>query len=198
MICDVKDYQLLQSKLTELRPHHTETVWEEVGDLIVDWGEKQYQEGGRFHLQTLEKGGPNPFEIINLLDFVMQVYEFAGESALSKKFGYQFQLANVYSDQAGLSRKFELYETLIEESYPRIEKREGDDEMHYYFTRSLKRLAQLTEDWKGGEESIQLWTRLAEYGLESSDEERMSILKEIEEKAPWFAYANPELFNDIG
>jgi hypothetical protein len=39
---------------------------------------------------------------------------------------------------------------------------------------------------------------LAEYGLESSDEERMSILKEIEEKAPWFAYANPELFNDIG
>lgn len=189
MICDVEDYELVQSELAELRPHHNETEWEEVGDLIREWLLEQFNEGGRFH-------GPNPnfFEINNVLDFTMQIYEFAGERALVKKYTNQFELANRYSDQGGLSRKFELYESLVSESYPLINKREVKDKMHYYFTRSLNRLAQLTTYWNGEEESIPLWTRLAEHANGSDDAERMSILQVIQSEAPWFVSANAELF----
>ena len=180
MICDVNDYQLIQSKLTGLHPLHTETVWEEVGDLMGVWLDEQFKEEGKYHESTT-----NIFEIMNVFDFSMQVYEFAGESAMLKKLSTQFKLANMYSDQGGLSRKFELYETLVSESYPLIKKRDSEDKMHYYFTRSLNRLAQLTWYWKGVDESIPLWTRLADYAQESSDKEREAILKAVEYKHPF-------------
>ena len=192
MICELDDYKLIGAELSELRPHYTEIMWGEVGDLIRVWFEEQFKEGGRFHGSK-----PNIFEIMNVLDFNMQVYEFAGENAMLKKFSIQFELANIYSDQGGLGRKFELYEKIVSESYPLIKKRDTEDKMHYYFTRSLNRLAELTQYWKGKDESVPLWKRLAEYAQDSSVNEKKSILNVVRSNAPSFAKANQELFENM-
>jgi len=184
-ICVLNDYRLNQAELASLHHKHDEEFWEKVGDILG----QEFEEGGMFDGQQ-----PNIFAIMDVLDFRMQVYMFAGERAILKKFGNQFNLANLYSDQGGLSRKFELYETLVSESFPLIKKRNADDQMHWFFTRALNRLAQLTLYWKGDEKSRPLWTRLADHAMESSGEEKLAIRKVIVENGAQCVIANHELF----
>jgi hypothetical protein len=61
----------------------------------------------------------------------------------------------------------------------------------------LNRLAELTQYWKGKEESVPLWKRLAEYAQDSSVNEKKSILNVVRSNAPSFAKANQELFENM-
>ena len=184
-ICNLRDYRLNQTELAALRNKHDEELWEEVGDILG----KEFEEGGMFDAPR-----PNIFAILDVLDIRMQVYEFAGERALLKKFENQFKLANNYSDQGGLGRKFELYETLVSESFPLIKERDAEDQMHWFFTRALNRLAQLTLYWKGEEKSRPLWMRLADHAMESTEEEKLAIRDVIEDNATQFVISDHELF----
>ena len=73
-------------------------------DLDIDWGIV-----GDYVTGQIKRGEGMFFVNLNLLDFAMQSYAIDGENSIIKRLNCQFQLANNYSDQAGLERKFRLY-----------------------------------------------------------------------------------------
>ena len=131
------------------------------------------------------------FTQLNIIDFAMQSYDADGERSIQKKFHCQFELAKNYSDQAGLDRKFELYENLVEEATSRLTVESMDDPFYYWATRPLNRLAQLTQYWKGEEVAEPLWHRL----LDLTTSAKEDSLQVIADAAPWFVKKNPNLFS---
>ena len=129
---------------------------------------------------------------MNLLDFAMQAFEVDGEDSILDRFQVQYSLANIYSDQAGLKRKFELYEDLVDGATSRMEENSTEDPFYYWSTRSLNRLAQLTQYWKGEEVAESLWHKLVKIISEAGDMD--AFLPVIESNATWFIEANPEMF----
>ncbi|MBT4407827.1 MAG: hypothetical protein HOC79_08160 [Euryarchaeota archaeon] len=132
------------------------------------------------------------FTKYNLLDFSMQAYEADGEDSIFKRFQCQFALAKIYSDQSGLKRKIELYEDLVEESTSRMKEKSTEDPFYYWLTRSLNRLAQLTQEWMGKETAEPLWHQLANVCTEAKEDEGLKIIMQF---APWFVATHPEFFS---
>ena len=166
-------------------------ISEELEGAIVSNQSLDWKVIGDHILSIIQSGEQQFFTHYNLLDFAMQVYEAGGEDSILKRFQCQFELANIYSDQAGLGRKFELYENLVEGATSRMENNSTEDQFYYWLTRPLNRLAQLTQYWKGEEAAEPLWHQLFKVFTEAKEEEGLNI---IEHNAPWFVTAHPELF----
>ena len=129
---------------------------------------------------------------MNLLDFAMQAFVVDGEDSILDRFQVQYSLANIHSDQAGLKRKFELYEDLVDGATSRMKENSTEDPFYYWSTRSLNRLAQLTQYWKGEEVAESLWHKLVKIISEAGDMD--AFLPVIESNATWFIEENPEMF----
>ena len=153
----------------------------------LEWGEV-----GRRIVAITVSGEHEFFIRMNLLDFAMQAFEADGEDSTLERFQVQFELAKIYSDQAGLNRKFELYEDLVEGATSRLEKNSTEDPFYYWLTRPLNRLAQLTQYWRGEEVAAPLWHRLVKVTTEAGEID--AFLPVVVENAPWFITAHPELF----
>ena len=186
-IVQSQNYQDIIILLDSINANYDEESWEYVGDNMPAWIEEE---------QSSVKGSfsNNIFDTISLMDYRMKIFGFAGESALHKKLLVQLDLANIYSDQSGLDRKFELYEELVAVSYPLIKDNCETDIMHYIYTRALNRLADLTQYWCIEEAAEELWLRLANHALVSEGDEKTATLKIIQHNAPWFVERNGELF----
>ena len=182
MIAASVEYGYIQDEIYKFRVHLDEKSWENIGDVLS--------------VNLLEKN-LDIFEALNAHDFSMQIYSMAGSDAIVKKLAHQFELAKNYSDQGGLERKFSLYEGIVEETFPLIQIKTVEDKMHYFFTRALNRLAQLTQYWKGEEDAYPLWDRLANYAKTANQDEKISTLQIISSYAPWFVEQNQELFISI-
>ena len=126
---------------------------------------------------------------MNILDFGMQAFQFCGAKSVLIRMQCQFNLANIYSDQAGLSRKFKLYEDLIEESAELMADTSLEDPFYYYLTRSLARLGGLTEEWKGRDASRIIWNRL----IQLTNKAEEDIRELIDGNARWLN--DPKLDN---
>jgi len=177
MVVNKIPYDAIKKELKDASDSNQPLEWGAVGSGIVAI------------IQTEE----HPFFIhMNLLDFAMQAFEEDGEDSILDRFQVQFSLANMYSDQAGLKRKFELYEDLVEGATSRMKKNSTEDPFYYWSTRSLNRLAQLTQYWKGEEVAEPLWQRLVKIISEAGEMD--ALLPVVEANAPWFIEANPELF----
>ena len=176
MIINKIPYTEISKELEDAVDSNQSLEWEVVGDRIV---------------AIFQSGEHQFFTNINLLDFAMQAYETDGEDSILKRFQVQFSLAKRYSDQAGLKRKFELYEDLVEGATSRMEENSTEDPFYYWLTRPLNQLAQLTQHWRGKEAAEPLWHRLVKVTPEA---EMDALLPVIEENAPWFITAHPELF----
>ena len=176
MIINESPYAEISEELKNAIGSEQSLDWEVIGDhisAIIQSDEQQF------------------FTYYNLLDFAMQVYEAGGEDSILKRYQCQFELAKIYSDQGGLKRKFKLYEDLVEGATSRMEDNSTEDPFYYWLTRALNRLAQLTQNWKGEESAKPLWHQLVKIITEAKEENGLSI---IENNAPWFAKAHPELF----
>ncbi len=66
-----------------------------------------------------------------------------------------------------------------------------EDTFDYWLTRSLNRLAQLTQEWEGEKAAEPLWHQLADLCIEAKED---LGLKTISSFAPWFVEAHPDLF----
>ena len=141
--------------------------------------------GERFNEQHKSSPfGPNIFELISFYDTLATIYGNAGEEGYDSWCEATFQLANYYSDQAGLERKFQLYRDVIDSTRHRAKQNQTSE---YYFTRSLNRLGQLTEEWCDEGDAYDIWNELYAYANESMDEEEKELtIKEIHRNAPWF------------
>ena len=181
------NYQEIITMLDSIKVDYDEESWEYVGDNMPVWLEEEQSSGKGSYSNNI-------FDTTSLMDYQMKIFGFAGESALHKKLLVQLGLANIYSDQSGLDRKFKLYEELVAVSYPLIKDNCETDIMHYIYTRALNRLADLTQYWCIEEAAEELWLRLAKHALVSEDDEKTATLKIIQHNAPWFVELNGELF----
>jgi len=181
------NYQEIITMLDSINADYDEESWEYVADNMPVWLEEEQSNGKNSYSNNI-------FDTISLIDYQMRIFGFAGESALHKKLFVQLSLANIYSDQSGLDRKFKLYEELVAVSYPLIKDNCETDIMHYIYTRALNRLADLTQYWCIEEAAEELWLRLANHALVSEGDEKTATLKIIQHNAPWFVERNGELF----
>ena len=181
------NYQEIITMLDSINADYDEESWEYVADNMPVWLEEEQSNGKNSYSNNI-------FDTISLIDYQMRIFGFAGEAALHKKLFVQLSLANIYSDQSGLDRKFKLYEELVAVSYPLIKDNCETDIMHYIYTRALNRLADLTQYWCIEEAAEELWLRLANHALVSEGNEKTATLKIIQHNAPWFVERNGELF----
>lgn len=176
MIIDGSPYKLISSELDRAKKNEAEIDWKIIGDKIAS---------------EVQSGKNHGFFVsLNLIDFAMQSYDADGENSIFEKFRFQYELAKNYSDQAGLERKFELYNNLVEEATLRLKTNSKEDPFYFWITRPLNRLAQLTQYWKGEEYAEPLWNRLVEITSEAGED----CFDLISSAAPWFVEKNPSLF----
>jgi hypothetical protein len=137
--------------------------------------------------------GVNPFDVISFLEARVALLVRTGDDGYADWMRAMFDLANRYSDQAGLERKFDLYTELIESTKSDLLREERSV---FFYTRALNRLAQLTEYWHGEDEARPLWQELTDYAIDSIEEEdeQHQALNVIRSNAPWFAEENNVLF----
>ncbi len=177
MIITKIPYKEISMELEKAKKSEMPLDWSIIGDNIAS--EAQSGKNHGFFTQ------------LNIIDFAMQSYDADGERSIQQKFHCQFELAKNYSDQAGLKRKFELYENLVDEATSRLNVESKDDPFYYWVTRPLNRLAQLTQYWKGEEAAEPLWHRL----LRLTTVAKEDSLQVISDAAPWFVEKNPHLFS---
>ena len=177
MIITKIPYKEISMELEKAKKSEMPLDWSIIGDNIAS--EAQSGKNHGFFTQ------------LNIIDFAMQSYDVDGERSIQQKFHCQFELAKNYSDQAGLKRKFELYENLVDEAPSRLNVESKDDPFYYWVTRPLNRLAQLTQYWKGEEAAEPLWHRL----LRLTTVAKEDSLQVISDAAPWFVEKNPHLFS---
>ena len=83
-----------------------------------------------------------------------------------------------------IGTKIQLYRDAIDSTRPRAKQNQTSE---YYFTRSLNRLGQLTEEWCNEGDAFDIWNELYAYANESMDEEEKELtINEIHRNAPWF------------
>ncbi|MEC7261951.1 MAG: hypothetical protein VXV71_05925, partial [Candidatus Thermoplasmatota archaeon] len=134
--------------------------------------------------------GVNPFDVISLLEARVAILARTGDEGYADWMQDMWELAVGYSDQAGLSRKFNLFAELVASTKADLTREERSV---LFYTRSLNRLAQLTDYWIGEDEARPLWNELMEYALTSMvGDEQHGALKVIKGNAPWFAKENEQ------
>ena len=134
----------------------------------------------------------NPFDVISLLEARVAILARTGNEGYADWMRDMWELAVRYSDQAGLSRKFNLFAELVASTKADLTREERSV---LFYTRALNRLAQLTDYWIGEDEARPLWNELMEYALTSMEgDEQHEALKVIKGNAPWFAEENEQHF----
>jgi len=166
MIINNTPHSEISEEINSERNSNIEYNWELIGDHIVSI------------IQTQEL---NFFAALDHFDFSMQIYEIDGENSILKRFQVQHELAKRYSDQSGLSRKFHLYEDIVENSYSRMKSHNMDDDFYVHFRSSLWQLALLSSAWKGEESSEPLFRRLVDVMIDAKDEVGISVIEEYKE-----------------
>lgn len=167
-----------------------------------DLGESEYIDltrslYDRFEREWAERGsddplGVNPFEIIAYLEARVALLAQAGDEGYADWMRDMFELAVRFSDQAGLGRKFRLFQELVASTKSDLQREERSV---FFYTRALNRLAQLTEYWNGKDDARPLWHELMTYiDQHMEPEDRREGLHVIKENAPWFAGEHPEVF----
>ena len=122
----------------------------------------------------------------------MAILARAGDEGYADWMRAMFELAVRYSDQAGLSRKFSLFAELVASTKADLSREERSV---LFYTRSLNRLAQLTDYWYGKDAARPLWRELLDYArCHMEDDERLEALNVIQSNAPWFANECPQHF----
>ena len=136
--------------------------------------------------------GVNPFDVISFLEVRVAILARAGDEGYADWMRAMFELAVRYSDQAGLSRKFSLFAELVASTKADLSREERSV---LFYTRSLNRLAQLTDYWYGKDAARPLWRELLDYVRNHmEDDERLEALNVIQSNAPWFANEFPQHF----
>jgi hypothetical protein len=136
--------------------------------------------------------GVNPFDVISYLEGSVAILARTGDEGYADWMRAMFELAIRYSDQAGLSRKFSLFAELVASTKQDLSKEERSV---LFYTRSLNRLAQLTDYWHGEDQARPLWQELLDYVLNFMEaNEQLEALNVIRSNAPWFAEENKLYF----
>lgn len=136
--------------------------------------------------------GVNPFDVISYLEASVAILARTGDEGYADWMRAMFELAIRYSDQAGLSRKFSLFAELVASTKQDLSKEERSV---LFYTRSLNRLAQLTDYWHGEDQARPLWQELLDYVLNFMEaNEQLEALNVIRSNAPWFAEENKLYF----
>ena len=136
--------------------------------------------------------GVNPFDVISFLEASVAILARTGDEGYADWMRAMFELAIRYSDQAGLSRKFSLFAELVASTKQDLSKEERSV---LFYTRSLNRLAQLTDYWHGEDQARPLWQELLDYVLNFMEaDEQLEALNVIRSNAPWFAEENKLYF----
>ena len=134
----------------------------------------------------------NPFDVISHLEARVALLARTGDEGYADWQRSMWELATRYSSQTGLSRKFSLFAELIASTKADLSREERSV---FFYTRSLNRLALLTDYWYGEDEARPLWRELMEYALASMEgDEQQGALNIISENAPWFARENASVF----
>ncbi len=142
--------------------------------------------------QASNNYGVNPFDVISLLEARVVILARTGDEGYADWMRDMWDLAIRYSDQAGLSRKFNLFAELVASTKADLSREERSV---FFYTRALNRLAQLTDYWIGEDEARPLWNELMEYALTSMvGDEQLEALNVIKGNAPWFAQENEQHF----
>jgi hypothetical protein len=142
--------------------------------------------------QASDNYGVNPFDVISLLEARVAILARTGNEGYAEWMQDMWDLAVRYSDQAGLSRKFNLFAELVASTKVDLTREERSV---LFYTRALNRLAQLTDYWIGEQQARPLWNELMEYALSSMEgDEQHGALKVIKSNAPWFAKENEQHF----
>lgn len=136
--------------------------------------------------------GVNPFDVISYLEVRVAILARTGDEGYADWMRAMFELAIRYSDQAGLDRKFSLFAELVASTKEDLSREERSV---LFYTRSLNRLAQLTDYWRGEDQARPLWQELLDYVLNFMEpDEQLEALNVIRSNAPWFADENTQHF----
>jgi hypothetical protein len=147
--------------------------------------------GWELQISSNERG-VNPFDVISFLEASVAILARTGDEGYADWMRAMFELAIRYSDQAGLSRKFSLFAELVASTKQDLSKEERSV---LFYTRSLNRLAQLTDYWRGKDQARPLWKELFDYVLNFMEaDEQLEALNVIRSNAPWFAEENKLYF----
>jgi len=147
--------------------------------------------GWELQISSNERG-VNPFDVISFLEASVAILARTGDEGYADWMRAMFELAIRYSDQAGLSRKFSLFAELVASTKQDLSK---EVRSVLFYTRSLNRLAQLTDYWHGEDQARPLWQELLDYVLNFMEaNEQLEALKVIRSNAPWFAEENKLYF----
>ena len=119
------------------------------------------------------------------------MYGLAGKEHDISRIHCLFTLAKIYSDQGGLSRKFKLFEQVIEETKSMIDSGDTNKSVYYYYSRGLNRIANLHNNWGNQEEAEKYYRELIAAAPLGNEEETIQNL--TSGNAPWFYEKNPEL-----
>ena len=138
--------------------------------------------------KSSDERGVNPFDVISYLEASVAILARTGDEGYADWMRAMFELAIRYSDQAGLSRKFSLFAELVASTKQDLSREERSV---LFYTRSLNRLAQLTDYWQGVDQARPLWQELFDYVLNFMEaDEQLEALNVIRSNAPWFAEEN--------
>ena len=142
--------------------------------------------------KSSEERGVNPFDVISYLEASVAILARTGDEGYADWMRAMFELAIRYSDQSGLGRKFSLFAELVSSTKQYLSREERSV---LFYTRSLNRLAQLTDYWRGEDQARPLWQELLDYVLNFMEpDEQLEALNVIRSNAPWFADENTQHF----
>ena len=141
--------------------------------------------------QASNNHGVNPFDVISLLEARVAILARTGDEGYADWMQDMWDLAVRYSDQAGLSRKFNLFAELVAST-----KADAREKSALCSSTTCSQPAcMLTDYWIGEDEARPLWNELMEYALTSMvDDEQHEALNVIKGNAPWFAEENEHHF----
>jgi len=175
-IIDGRGYEEIQAKISsESDNDSTEHVWNEIALELIEWVSVQ----------------KNIFWAINAFDFASTMYGLAGKEHDVSRIHCVFTLGKIYSDQGGLTRKFKLFEQVIEETKSMIDSGDTNKTVYYYYSRGLNRIANLHNYWGNQVEAEKYYRELIAAAPLNNEEETIQNL--VSGNAPWFYEKNPEL-----
>ena len=175
-IINGRGYEEIETKISlESDNTSAEYVWNEIALGLIEWASVQ----------------KNIFWAISAFDFASTMYGLAGKEHDVTRIHCLFTLAKIYSDQGGLSRKFKLFEQVIEETKSMIDSGDTNKSVYYYYSRGLNRIANLHNNWGNQEEAEKYYRELIAAAPLGNEEETIQNL--ISGNARGFYEKNPEL-----
>ncbi len=175
-IINGRGYEEIETKISlESDNTSAEYVWNEIALGLIEWASVQ----------------ENIFWAISAFDFASTMYGLAGKEHDVSRIHCLFTLAKIYSDQGGLSRKFKLFEQVIEETKSMIDSGDTNKSVYYYYSRGLNRIANLHNNWGNQEEAEKYYRELIAAAPLGNEEETIQNL--ISGNARGFYEKNPEL-----